>query len=192
MVYQEQVQQAANVLAGFSLGEGDILRRAMGKKKPEVMAKQRDKFVEGCAQDQPDPGAAGRRRSSTTSSKFAGYGFNKSHSAALRHHRLPDRLPEGQLPRRVHGRPALERNRQHRQAARARRRGAGDGHRGPAARRQRQRGALQARRRRPSASAWPASRTSATARSRPSCASARRAARSRAWWISARASTPSS
>ena len=48
IVYQEQIQQAAQTLAGFTLGEGDILRRAMGKKKPEVMDQQRGKFVTGC------------------------------------------------------------------------------------------------------------------------------------------------
>ncbi|TAN36800.1 MAG: DNA polymerase III subunit alpha [Verrucomicrobia bacterium] len=81
IVYQEQVQQAANILAGFSLGEGDVLRRAMGKKKPEEMAKMRDKFVAGCQQTNKIP----REKAGAifdTIDKFAAYGFNKSHSAA--------------------------------------------------------------------------------------------------------------
>jgi DNA polymerase-3 subunit alpha len=81
MIYQEQVQQAANSLAGFSLGQGDILRRAMGKKKPEEMAKQRKLFVDGCkSTNNIDPKLAGSIFDNIE--KFAGYGFNKSHSAA--------------------------------------------------------------------------------------------------------------
>lgn len=80
MVYQEQVMQAASVLAGFSLGQADILRRAMGKKKPSEMAKQREVFKEGCvARDVP---AEQADAIFDTIDKFAGYGFNKSHSAA--------------------------------------------------------------------------------------------------------------
>jgi DNA polymerase-3 subunit alpha len=81
IVYQEQVQQAANILAGFSLGEGDVLRRAMGKKKPEEMAKMRDQFIAGCQQANKIP----REKAGAifdTIDKFASYGFNKSHSAA--------------------------------------------------------------------------------------------------------------
>ena len=80
IVYQEQVMKIANVLAGFSLGEADLLRRAMGKKDPETMAKLKSRFVEGA------------KRNGTSEKKaekifdlieyFAGYGFNKSHSAA--------------------------------------------------------------------------------------------------------------
>ncbi|NQU40717.1 MAG: DNA polymerase III subunit alpha [Lentisphaerae bacterium] len=80
MVYQEQVQRAANVLAGYSLGEADILRRAMGKKKQSVMEEQRAKFVAGCkATNQIDGALAGSIFD--TMAKFAGYGFNKAHSA---------------------------------------------------------------------------------------------------------------
>jgi DNA polymerase-3 subunit alpha len=81
MLYQEQVQQAANVLAGFSLGQGDILRRAMGKKKPEEMAKLRERFVQGCLKTNriPQPRA---EKIYKDIERFAGYGFNKSHSAA--------------------------------------------------------------------------------------------------------------
>jgi len=81
IVYQEQIQQAAQKLAGFSLGQGDILRRAMGKKKAEVMAAQREKFVEGCkATNDIDPKQATRIFDNIE--KFAQYGFNKSHSTA--------------------------------------------------------------------------------------------------------------
>ncbi|CAK0751288.1 DNA polymerase III subunit alpha [Gammaproteobacteria bacterium] len=80
ILYQEQVMQIAQVLAGYTLGSADLLRRAMGKKKPEEMAKQRDIFVDG---------AKARGVASETATyifdlmeKFAGYGFNKSHSAA--------------------------------------------------------------------------------------------------------------
>ena len=81
LVYQEQVMQAAQIIAGYTLGEADILRRAMGKKKPEVMAAQKDVFVAG----------AGKKNNLNKNAaieifgileKFAAYGFNKSHSAA--------------------------------------------------------------------------------------------------------------
>jgi DNA polymerase-3 subunit alpha len=80
IVYQEQVMQIANVLAGYSLGEADLLRRAMGKKNPEEMAKQRDRFVTGAV-------AKGHPKDKIVyifdlMERFAGYGFNKSHSAA--------------------------------------------------------------------------------------------------------------
>ena len=80
-VYQEQVMQAANVLAGYSLGGADILRRAMGKKKPEEMEKQREIFIKGCVEKNKIPRAKAERIFETLA-KFAGYGFNKSHSAA--------------------------------------------------------------------------------------------------------------
>ena len=81
MVYQEQVQQAANVLAGYTLAQGDILRRAMGKKKAEVMQKQRAQFVQGC-KDTNDIDAKLAGKIFDNIEQFAGYGFNKSHSAA--------------------------------------------------------------------------------------------------------------
>ena len=81
MLYQEQVQFAANKLAGFSLGQGDILRRAMGKKKPEEMAKQRKAFVDGCKNTNQIPGKVAEKIFDNIE-RFAGYGFNKSHSAA--------------------------------------------------------------------------------------------------------------
>ena len=80
MVYQEQVMQIANKVAGYSLGEADLLRRAMGKKKAEEMAKQRARFAEGAAKN----GHPARKVEKVFDlmEKFAGYGFNKSHSAA--------------------------------------------------------------------------------------------------------------
>ena len=81
-VYQEQVQRASQYLAGYSLGRADLLRRAMGKKKPEVMAKERPAFVEGCAQATPDMTTAAADRIFDTMTEFANYGFNKSHAAA--------------------------------------------------------------------------------------------------------------
>ena len=80
MVYQEQVMQAAQVVAGYSLGGADLLRRAMGKKKPEEMAQQRAIFVEGAANN--GIGADKANEIFDTMEKFAGYGFNKSHAAA--------------------------------------------------------------------------------------------------------------
>ena len=80
ILYQEQVMQIANRLASFSLGEADILRRAMGKKKKEEMAAQRAKFLHGCANNKiPDKKA---ERIFNLMEEFAGYGFNKSHSCA--------------------------------------------------------------------------------------------------------------
>lgn len=80
IVYQEQVMRVARVLAGYSLGEADILRRAMGKKKAEEMAKQRDKFLAGCEKNQIPLDKA--NHIFDLLAKFAEYGFNKSHSAA--------------------------------------------------------------------------------------------------------------
>jgi DNA polymerase-3 subunit alpha len=80
IVYQEQVMQIANRLAGYSLGEADLLRRAMGKKKAEVMAQQRERFLAGALE-------RGHQKKKVEKlfdlmEQFAGYGFNKSHSAA--------------------------------------------------------------------------------------------------------------
>lgn len=80
IVYQEQVMQIAQILAGYTLGGADMLRRAMGKKKPEEMAKQRSTFVEGAISQNIDGTLAAQIFDLVE--KFAGYGFNKSHSAA--------------------------------------------------------------------------------------------------------------
>ena len=81
MIYQEQVMAAASKLAGYSLSQADLLRRAMGKKDREKMAKERKNFIEGCARTNKIP----ERKANAIFDlleKFAGYGFNKSHSAA--------------------------------------------------------------------------------------------------------------
>lgn len=80
ILYQEQVMQIARVLAGYTLGAADLLRRAMGKKKPEEMAKQREIFLQGSAENGVDSETA--TYIFDLMEKFAGYGFNKSHSAA--------------------------------------------------------------------------------------------------------------
>jgi DNA polymerase III subunit alpha len=80
IVYQEQVMRIANVLASYSLGEADLLRRAMGKKDPKAMAEQRDRFMNGAAKlGHPKAAVA---EIFDQMEKFSGYGFNKSHSAA--------------------------------------------------------------------------------------------------------------
>jgi DNA polymerase-3 subunit alpha len=81
LIYQEQVMQAAQVLAGYTLGGADLLRRAMGKKKVEEMQKQRETFVKGCAKTNHIPTAKANQIFDLLE-KFAGYGFNKSHAAA--------------------------------------------------------------------------------------------------------------
>jgi DNA polymerase-3 subunit alpha len=80
MVYQEQVMQAAQILAGYTLGGADMLRRAMGKKKPEEMAKQREIFVQGAAKKN-NIKAEKANQLFDVLDKFAGYGFNKAHAA---------------------------------------------------------------------------------------------------------------
>jgi len=80
MVYQEQVMRIAQVVGGYSLGAADLLRRAMGKKKPEEMAKHRSIFVDGAGRQGVDSNTA--TELFDLMEKFAGYGFNKSHSAA--------------------------------------------------------------------------------------------------------------
>ncbi|MGY5539955.1 DNA polymerase III subunit alpha [Vibrio brasiliensis] len=80
ILYQEQVMQIAQILAGYTLGGADMLRRAMGKKKPEEMAKQRGTFKEGAEKNGVDGELA--MKIFDLVEKFAGYGFNKSHSAA--------------------------------------------------------------------------------------------------------------
>ncbi len=79
-VYQEQVMQAAQILAGYSLGEADLLRRAMGKKIKAEMDAQRQRFIDGCAANAITAGKANELFDLID--KFAGYGFNKSHAAA--------------------------------------------------------------------------------------------------------------
>jgi len=80
MIYQEQVMQCAQVIAGYSLGGADLLRRAMGKKKPEEMKKQREVFIEGAKKNNVSEQKANELFDLID--KFSGYGFNKSHAAA--------------------------------------------------------------------------------------------------------------
>ncbi len=80
IVYQEQVMQIASQLGGFSLAQADLMRRAMGKKKKEVMAEQKEMFIEGCMENGIEKDAAGAI--ADLIEKFAEYGFNKSHSTA--------------------------------------------------------------------------------------------------------------
>src|SRR5207248_111864 len=80
ILYQEQVMQISSRLAGYSLGDADLLRRAMGKKKPEEMAKQRERFLNGAAERGFPPRKS--EKIFDLMEQFAGYGFNKSHSAA--------------------------------------------------------------------------------------------------------------
>ncbi len=80
ILYQEQVMKIAQELAGYTLGQADMLRRAMGKKKPEEMQKQREIFMAGAEKNKHDPAKA--EQIFDLMEKFAGYGFNKSHSAA--------------------------------------------------------------------------------------------------------------
>ncbi|MCT7758790.1 MAG: DNA polymerase III subunit alpha, partial [Lactobacillus gasseri] len=80
LVYQEQVMQTAQVLAGFSLGEADLLRRAMSKKNADVIQKEREKFIQGAVK-------LGRRKEIAEQvydyiAQFANYGFNRSHAVA--------------------------------------------------------------------------------------------------------------
>lgn len=80
ILYQEQVMKIGQVLGGFSLGEADMMRRAMGKKKPEILAEYREKFIEGAVKNGVPEKIAGKIFGDIEF--FAGYGFNKSHSAA--------------------------------------------------------------------------------------------------------------
>ena len=152
IVYQEQVMQISNRLAGYSLGEADMLRRAMGKKKAEEMAKQRERFIAGAL----ERGFPQKKieKIFDLMEQFAGYGFNKSHSAAYAFLAYVTGVPEGALPGGLHGRAADLGNRQHRQGGEVHQRVPRDGHHGAAAGRERERLELHAGRRRPSASAW--------------------------------------
>ena len=80
ILYQEQVMQIVQVLAGFTLGQADILRRAMGKKKPELLKTQRENFLKGCEENKVEKSVA--EKIFELLEHFADYGFNKSHSAA--------------------------------------------------------------------------------------------------------------
>ena len=123
ILYQEQVMQIAQVLAGYTLGGADLLRRAMGKKKPEEMAQQRSVFVDGAARVAASTQAAPRHIFDLME-KFAGYGFNKSHSAAYALLSYQTGVAQGALPGGVHGGGAVVRHGQDRQGRDADRRSA--------------------------------------------------------------------
>ena len=105
MVYQEQVMQIAQVIGGYTLGGADLLRRAMGKKKPEEMATHRDDLRRRRGQEQRARRKRARRCSSTCMEKFAGYGFNRSHCRRLCAHRLSDGVRSRRITRRRSWRP---------------------------------------------------------------------------------------
>ena len=140
-VYQEQVMQAANVLAGYSLGGADILRRAMGKKKPEEMEKQREVFIKGCHEKNKIPRGKAERIFETLA-KFAGYGFNKSHSAAYAVVAYQTAWLKANYPGRVHGGVAVQRTGQHGQDPALHQRMPTHGHRGARTRCERERRAV--------------------------------------------------
>ncbi len=113
ILYQEQVMQIAQLLAGYTLGGADLLRRAMGKKNHEEMAQQRSVFIAGAvAHGVREPLAA---HIFDLMEKFAGYGFNKLALGRLRAARVSDGVPEGSLPGGLHGRGAVGRHGSHRQ-----------------------------------------------------------------------------
>ena len=143
MVYQEQVMQAAQVLAGYTLGGADLLRRAMGKKKLEEMAKQREIFVKGCASVNHIP-AAKANQIFDLLEKFAGYGFNKSHAAAYAIVAYQTAYLKANYPVEFFCAMMTNDMADTDEAQRIHQRGARDGHRGAAAGCERKPGALRA------------------------------------------------
>ena len=101
MVYQEQVMQGVQVLAGFTLGQADILRDAMGKKKPEEMARQKDAFIGGCETHGVDPKLA--QKIFANIEVFAGYAFPKAHAAAYAIVAYRNGYPQSKLPSGIYG-----------------------------------------------------------------------------------------
>ena len=114
IAYQEQVMRISNVVAGFTLGEADLLRKAMGKKNAEVMAKMRGKFVEGAKKL-----GTGEKKSGhlfDLMEHFAGYGFNKSHSTAYAYLAYQTAYLKANYPVALRGGAAHHRGAEHRQA----------------------------------------------------------------------------
>ena len=128
IVYQEQVMQIANRLAGYSLGEADLLRRAMGKKKPEEMAQQRERFVQGAVQRKLPSKKI--EKIFDLMAQFAGYGFNKSHSAAYALLAYHTAYLKTHYPIESHGGAADFGHRQHGRRGEVHQRMPGDGNRG--------------------------------------------------------------
>ena len=121
ITYQDQVLEIARTFAGYSLGHADVMRKAMGKKIPEVMLAERDRFIEGAVANGYDQLLA--EQLFDMIEPFAGYAFNKAHALLLRRHRLPHRLAEGALPGPVHDRRADGRGRTPHRVAGTHRRG---------------------------------------------------------------------
>ena len=132
MVYQEQVMATAMTVANYSLGEGDLLRRAMGKKIAEEMAKQRSRFLEGSRENEISDKIANEIFDTMKSSRA--YGFQQVPLCGLRAHFLPYRLSEGPLSGGIHGRAHEYGNEQHRKDHHVRQRLPRHGHHGQAAR----------------------------------------------------------
>ena len=126
IAYQEQVMRISNVLAGFTLGEADILRKAMGKKKAEVMAKQRGKFVDGAKKNghQREEGRADLRPDGA----LRRLRLQQVALDGLRAPGVPDGVPEGELPVALRGGAADDRGAEHRQAGAVSRRVPRAGH----------------------------------------------------------------
>ena len=127
MIYQEQVMAAANRLAGYSLGQSDLLRRAMGKKDKEKMAKERASFIEGCERTNKIPEKKANKIFDLLE-KFAGYGFNKSHSAAYGVISYQTAYLKANYAVEFMAGSVEQRDQQHRQNFRLRRRVQTDGH----------------------------------------------------------------
>ena len=153
----------AAVLAGFTMGQSDVLRKAMGKKDPKVMAKQREAFMAGAPANGVNEKKA--KKIFDLMEFFAGYGFNKSHSTTYAWVAYQTGVPQGELPVALHGGAADDRSGQHRQAGDVPRRVPRSRRADPAARHQHQPARVHRRERKASASACARSRTSARARS---------------------------
>ena len=180
--------EMAQVVAGFSLGQADILRRAMGKKKPEEMLKMKEKFLAGAK-------AQGIRRDDGGEDLRAALRLQRLRvqqepRRRVRHPRLPHDLAEGESPRGVHRRQLHQRHERHRQARAAHPRGAGDGHPGAAAGREPVCRRISPSRTGRSSSASSGSRTWDPARWMPSSRSGSAGDPSPASWISSDGSTP--
>ncbi len=126
IVYQEQVMQIANVLAGYSLGDADILRRAMGKKKPELMAAEKAKFLEGRGRTKGRPKKGGR--SLRFDGEIRGIRVQQVPFGGVRFDRLSNGVSQGPLSRGIHGGAAHLRHQQHQQRRQVYLRMPRDGH----------------------------------------------------------------
>ena len=134
ILYQEQVMRIAGEMGGFSMAEADTLRKAMGKKNVEVMAKMKERFVEGATANEVKATTA--EHVFDLMAYFAGYGFNKSHSASYAVLSAPDRLVEGASSGRVSRGHAHQRNDEHRSGRHVGRRSPGSRDRSPRSRRE--------------------------------------------------------